>query len=297
MIKLGFVRGVAWYVLYMGGRIESLSDRPGVWSDVGGGVRPPSGRGDLGRGVDTLQFRWTVPCRPQGPDCLRSVSERRWVGLPTVTYSPQLNCFLFSLSVCPPPLSVHPSVLLSVRPSVPPSVCPSVHPSVHPFIHLSGRPPARPSVRPSVRPSARPSVRLSVRLPLSIHISHKSLNFSHYNSLFLGSYSRTIAADYSNDSLSSKSLAGAADADCSVAEGWLGATDGAVRGVFRWTDGVALRWSQWGAEFPAWNMTGAQCLYSSQGGWQDRSCNKLHSFFCQDTGQSVINPLLPPPPQ
>ena len=60
--------------------------------------------------------------------------------------------------------SIHPFVLMFVRPSVRSSTCPSVH-LAYLSIRFKVRPPVRPSVRPSTRPSVRPPTRLaSVRI-------------------------------------------------------------------------------------------------------------------------------------
>lgn len=73
-------------------------------------------------------------------------------------------------------------------------------------------------------------------------------------------------------------------ADLLTAETWIGASDHMSEGIFRWTDGSPIGWSQWYAGEPNDWGAGEDCAglnYLDRGAWNDYPCGSDLPFVCE----------------
>lgn len=64
---------------------------------------------------------------------------------------------------------------------------------------------------------------------------------------------------------------------------WLGGSDAALEGDFRWSDGSPLVFDNWGPSQPD-NGVGVDCIEKRNdgtGGWYDRRCADQHRYVCE----------------
>ena len=66
-----------------------------------------------------------------------------------------------------------------------------------------------------------------------------------------------------------------------ISSNWIGATDTAEEGTFRWVDGSLLGYSNWGRYEPN-NAGGEHCVHLNfKGTWNDYPCGWLQHFICE----------------
>lgn len=78
---------------------------------------------------------------------------------------------------------------------------------------------------------------------------------------------------------------------------WIGLSDAAVEGVFRWLTNEFPLWSHWDAGFPLYSSM-ANCVWVNRSNsmlWRDANCSELHGFICEyiaDTATSKYNAIV-----
>lgn len=80
-------------------------------------------------------------------------------------------------------------------------------------------------------------------------------------------------------------LAGLVASDADVVDVWIGGTDRAAEGIWKWIDGEPMEYVNWRDGEPNDGvMSGEDCMVMEidlGGTWDDRSCAVSHAYFCE----------------